>query len=81
MLRSRLTTVDNPHDPFDDYPAWFQWDTMAGYHTSDLLARILVSSTEISDVDEEKAIELAIDEVVRENVTGMFRKIQRDIRE
>ena len=79
MLRSRLTTTDNPHDPFDDYPAWFAFDTSSGYHTPSFLARILVSSDQLSEVDEELAIEQAIDEIVRENVLGIYRKVTREI--
>ncbi len=77
MELSRLTTTDNPHDPFDDYPAWYQYDTTAGYHTSGMLARILADSYDLSDADQEKAIELAIDEIVRENVLGIYRKVTR----
>lgn len=79
MLRSRLTTVDNPHDPFDEYLAWFAYDTMSGYHTPSFLARILKDSDQLSEADQEKANEDAIDEIVRENVLGIYRKVQKEI--
>lgn len=79
MLRSRLTTVDNPHDPFDEYLAWFAYDTSSGYHTPTFLARILKDSDQLSDADEELANELAIDEIVKENVLGIYRKVTREI--
>ena len=79
LLRSMLTTVDNPHDPFTDYPAWFSYDTASGYHSASFLARILKDSDELSDVDQELANEQAIDEIVRENVLGVFRKVTREI--
>lgn len=72
-----LTTFDNPFDPFTQWDEWFAWDTTAGYNTSGLLARISYSSDEISDVDQFWAIQNAIDEIVRENVSGMHRKIKR----
>lgn len=78
MLRSRLTTVDNPHDPFDEYPAWYAFDTASGYHTPSFLARILNDSDQLSDVDQELAIEQAIDEIVQENVLGIYRKVSRE---
>lgn len=81
MLRSRLTTIDNPHDPFDDYPAWFQYDATSGYHTPSFLARILEDSDQLSEADEELANELAIDEIVRENVLGIYKKVTRDVPE
>lgn len=79
MRKSMLTTIDNPHNPFDDYKAWFNWDAMVGYHTPSFLARILVDSHELSDADEERAIELAIDEIVRENVLGVYKKVTKEI--
>ena len=36
-----LTTVDNPHSPFDEFGAWYTFDLQQGYRTSELLARIL----------------------------------------
>lgn len=72
-----LTTIDNPYDPFTQWDEWYMWDLNAGYHTPGLLARISKSSPDLSDVDEYNAIQDAIDEIVRENVSGMHRKIQR----
>lgn len=79
MIESMLTTVDNPHDPFTDYDSWYQWDSRQGYHSPEFLARIAKVSVETSDADQAKAIEDAIDEIVKQNVTGMFRKVSREI--
>lgn len=74
-----LTTIDNPHDPIDDFLAWFNFDTASGYNTLALLGRILVDSDSLSDSDEDEAIELAIDEIVKENVSGVHVKVEREI--
>lgn len=73
-----LTTVDNPHDPFTDYDGWYAFDFRMGYHTPGLLARIVVTSDELSDADQSLAIQQAIDEIVQENVSGMHRKVSRE---
>ena len=78
MMRHMLTTVDNPHDPFTDFAAWFQWDTMHGYHTPEFLGRIVQDSHELSEADQLLATEQAIDEIVAENVSGVYRKVSRD---
>jgi hypothetical protein len=70
-----LTTVDNPYDPFTQYEEWYAFDLRAGYHSTELLARIVITSDELSDADQSLAIELAIDEIVRENVSGMHKKV------
>lgn len=70
-----LTTVDNPFDPFTQFEQWFSFDEASGYHSSGLLARIVKTSDELSDADQQQAIQDAIDEIIFENVSGMFRKV------
>jgi len=76
MAEHMLTTVDNPYDPFTDFDEWYAFDERAGYHTTAFLARVTKSSSELSDADQSLAIELAIDEIVRENVLGIYRKVE-----
>lgn len=78
MIVAMLTTVDNPHSPFDEWDAWFQYDLRAGHNTSGLLARIAVVSHELSEKDFNLAIESAIDEIVKENVSGVHRKVTKE---
>jgi hypothetical protein len=75
-MAAMLTTVDNPYSPFTEFDKWFAFDTAAGYNTSAFLARIVKTSEELSDTDQEQAIELAIDEIVMENVSGMWMKVE-----
>lgn len=72
-----LTTVDNPFDPFTQFEEWFAWDRRAGYNTPSLLARITKLSDDLSEPDQALAIANAIDEIVYENVSGMFKKVSR----
>lgn len=76
-VEAMLTTVDNPHDPFVDFTPWYQWDEAHGYSSSSFLARILVDADSLSEADFNIAIEMAIDEIVRENVSGMHKKVTR----
>lgn len=68
-----LTTVDNPYHPVDQFQEWYNFDTSHGYHTLSLLARIAVVSDEMSEIDYKKDLEVAMEEIVEENVTGMHR--------
>ena len=81
IIESMLTTVDNPFDPFTDFKAWFSFDIAAGYHSLSLLARVIVTSNELSDADQRLANELAIDEIITENISGVHRKITKEIKE
>jgi hypothetical protein len=73
-----LTTFDNPFDPFTQWDEWYAWDMNAGYHTPGLLARIAKTSDELSEADQHLAIQQAIDEIVRENVLGVHKKVKKD---
>ena len=79
MVEHMLTTIDNPFNPFVDFDSWYAFDEEHGYRSSGLLARIVKTSDQLSETDQSLAIELAIDEIVRENVSGVHRKISRSL--
>jgi hypothetical protein len=78
VKRSMLTTVDNPFDPFDDFPSWYQWDVEQGYDSSSYLARVLITSDELSEGDQNDVQEIAIDEIISENLFGVYKKVTRE---
>lgn len=73
-----LTTVDNPWNPFTHFDEWFEYDEASGYHSTALLGRVAISSDELSEADQQLAYEEAIDEIVRENISGVHRKVYRE---
>lgn len=73
-----LTTVDNPFNPFTRFDEWLQYDISMGYNTSAFLARIANVSDDLTQQDQAIAIQNAIDEIVQENVLGMWRKVSRN---
>ena len=73
-----LTTVDNPFDPFTQFDEWNAYDQRMGYHTLAFLDRVAFVSNELSEPDQDLAIEEAIEQIVRENVSGMWRKVTRN---
>lgn len=78
MTEFMLTTSDNPYNPFTHFPEWNEWDTAHGYHTNALLARVAFTSDELSDADQELSIIQAMDEIIKENVTGPYIKVTRN---
>lgn len=81
MLESMLTTIDNPFSPFDDYDAWFAYDLRSGYNSPSYLARVVVTSEDLSETDQLLAIEQGIDEIVELNPLGIYKKVQRELKE
>jgi hypothetical protein len=79
-----LTTIDNPFDPFTQYDDWLALDEELARikerpTTCSFLARITKTSDELSEEDEALAIESAIDEIVSQNVLGVYRKVSIDM--
>jgi hypothetical protein len=59
-----LSTIDNPFNPIDDYDKWFSYDVSHGYNTSNWLGNLAKTSDLLSNEDNMKEIEDAIDEIV-----------------
>lgn len=77
-VQHMLTTIDNPYSPFEQWYEWYAFDVAHHHNTSELLARVTISSEELSNFDQSLAIELAMDEIIEENVTGLYKKVSRD---
>jgi hypothetical protein len=73
-----LTTVDNPWNPITQFKEWYSFDSTAGYHSLALLARVIVTSSEMSEADQILAREDAIDTIVRLNASGVHRKVSAE---
>lgn len=77
MAKHMLTTIDNPFDPFDEWDEWLGYDESQGYFTSSLLARVVVYGQELSEADQDLAVEYAIDEIIKESPLLIYRKLSR----
>lgn len=75
MAKHMLTTVDNPYDPFTQFDEWNAYDMRSGYNTMAFLARVVKTSHNLSDADEELAIELGVQEIATHNVLGIYRMV------
>lgn len=73
-----LTTIDNPYDPFDNFDEWKAFDESKGYYTCEYLARIAKTSDELSQADEDLAINEAIDEILKMNILGIYKKVTKE---
>lgn len=63
-----ITTEDNPYDYFNNFDEWYNFDIQKGYNTCSLLARIARTSDQLSDDENEREIERAIDEILKYDV-------------
>ena len=73
-----LTTTDNPFNPFTHWNDWKSYDEDHGYYSSQYLARIAKTSYDLSDSDNVRAVNQAIDEILELNILGIYKKIYED---
>ena len=78
MAAPMLTTTDNPYDPFTQFVEWYTYDMAKGYATCSYVARITKTSEELSEADNELAIDQAIDEILEFNLLGIYKKVYKD---
>lgn len=71
-----LTTVDNPFNPSKDeeFPLWLSWDNLYQWNCNELLARHCFTSDSLTDEENDKERERAIDEIVENDPTNMYVK-------
>lgn len=72
-----ITTIDNPFDPFTEWDNWLSFDEGKGYFTSNYLARVARVSDDLSPDEYQTEVNNAINEIVQENVLGVYRKVTR----
>lgn len=78
MARCMLTTTDNPFDPFSQFDAWYRFDEGKGYHSCSYLARIARTSDQLSPVENDEEIERAIDDIIKYNPLGIYKKVKAE---
>ena len=75
MARTALTTIDNPFNPFTEYEKWFGFEVEHGYNTAAYVARVAHTSDLMSDYEEDEEIEKAIDDAIRLDPFGIYKKV------
>lgn len=73
----RLTTFDNPFDPFEQFTSWFLFDVEKGYNTCSYLARILDLPDDLSEQEIAEETEKAIDNIIKYDFLNIYKKVRR----
>ena len=78
IIKSMLTTFDNPYNPFENFDDWYRFDCDHHYDSCGLLARQIGNVLDDSLPSEEvKVTESAIDEIVKNDVLNRYTKVQK----
>lgn len=75
MADTMLTTIDNPYDPYTHFDEWYTYDITKGYDTCGYLARIAKTSDELSEADQEVALDQAKQEIISMNILGIYKLV------
>ena len=70
-----LTTEDNPFNPFTEWDEWYAWDAAAGRRHTRLSCSSCENIYDLSEGDQALAIDDAVDEILKENVIGLYKKV------
>lgn len=79
MSNCALTTFDNPYDPFEDYSSWMLFDKEKEYDSAERLMRIAHISDDMSQEEEDIEIERAIDEIIKHDFLGIYKKLKKEL--
>lgn len=77
MADVMLTTIDNPFNPFTEFTSWLLFDVEKGYNTCSYLARIAEDSDSMSTIEEDKAIDKAMDEIIKNDPLNVYKKVYK----
>ena len=70
-----ITTIDNPFHPLDEYDQWLRFDEDHGYYTNNYLARVAGTSIDLSDAENQRAVNSAIDDIIRLDLLNVYKKV------
>ena len=74
----RLTTFDNPFDPFEQFTSWLLFDNEKGYNTCGKLDRISHYTDDMSEKEIDEEHERAIDEIIDNDFLNIYKKVYRN---
>ena len=74
----RLTTFDNPYNPFDQFNQWFLFDVEKGYDSCSRVARISKITDDMTQKEMDEENERAIDEIIKYDFTNTYKKVTKN---
>lgn len=80
MEKFRLTTEDNPYNPFTEWDQWYFYDLSKGYYTCERLARLVSNSKILPDSIDDGEMDEAADQLLFEgafNKQGLYVKYKK----
>lgn len=77
----KLTTIDNPYDPFEQFDSWLMFDMEKGYNSCERLARVAQLTNDMTQKEIDEEIERAIDQIIKYDILNIYQKAVRTIQQ
>ena len=74
----RLTTFDNPFDPFEQFTSWLLFDNANNYYTLNRLDRVSHYTDDMSEKEIDEEHERAMDEIIDNDFLNIYKKVYRN---
>lgn len=75
----RVTTIDNPFSPFEQYDEWKKFDEDKGYNTINFMCRVMQTSPDMTDVELAFEYEKAAEQICKLNPLGLYKLVSKEI--
>ena len=76
---SKITTFDNPFDPFEQFEDWRRFDEEKGYNSCSRIARLAEFSDDMTQKEIDEETERAIDTLIEIDFLNIYKKAKRII--
>lgn len=76
---SKITTFDNPFDPFEQFEDWRRFDEEKGYNSCSRIARLAEFSDDMTQKEIDEETERAIDTLIEIDFLNIYEKRKRII--
>lgn len=77
QYRYKLTTVDNPFDPFEEEDAWRLYDVLNNYNSERMTALFASTSDELTAPLTQEHINEAITRIIALDPFNMYKRVRR----
>lgn len=75
----RLTTIDNPFDPFEQFTSWYMFDMEKGYDCCGRVDRLAHYTDDMTEKEMEIEKERAIDRLIELDFLDLFKKVEKQV--
>ena len=79
IKQHRLTTIDNPYDPFDQFEEWFQYDVQHSYNCCGLVALLAETSDSMTEQEKDSILFEGMKQLIETDPLNQYTIVEREV--